>query len=243
MIKIAICDDELEWRERTAEQIAEYFEKYTDIPVRISAFSACEEVLESVALDGGYDIYVIDIIMPEENGIVLAEKLRENNDNGIIIFLTTSRDFAVDSYSVDAFNYLLKPINTESLYAVLKKASDKIQKRCTKSILVKTKYDTKRLNFDDIYYVELVRKSLCFHMVNGETVVSTSQRISFMEAVAQLFTDDRFAPCGASFAINMFYIKSIEKNIVIFADETILEVPKKAGISLKTKWLDYWFKE
>ena len=243
MIKIAVCDDEQEWRERAVELISEYFEKHSDIPVRISSFSTGEELLESAALNDSYDIYVIDIIMPEENGIVLAEKLRENNDNGIIIFLTTSRDFAVDSYSVDAFNYLLKPINTEALYAVLKKASDKIQKRCSKSILVKTKYDTRRLNFDDIYYVELVRKSLCFHMTNGETVVSTSQRISFMEAVAQLFTDDRFAPCGASFAINMFYIKSIEKNNVIFTDETILEVPKKAGITLKTKWLDYWFKE
>ena len=243
MIKIAICDDELEWKERATEQISEYFEKHSDIPVRISSFSTGEELLEGAALNGSYDIYIIDIIMPEENGIVLAEKLRENNDNGIIIFLTTSRDFAVDSYSVDAFNYLLKPINTEALYAVLKKASDKIQKRCSKSILIKTKYDTRRLNFDDIYYVELVRKSLCFHMINGETVVSTSQRISFMEAVAQLFTDDRFAPCGASFAINLFYIKSIEKNNVIFTDETILEVPKKAGITLKTKWLDYWFKE
>lgn len=243
MIKVAVCDDELDWREKTAKLIREYFDKYSEIPMRINTFETGQALIEDVEFNGFYDIYVLDVIMPELNGVQLAERLRMKKDNGIIIFLTTSKEYAVDSYMVDAFHYLLKPIKKEYLYDALKKAAEKLLKRRTKAISVKKKCDTKLVSFDEIYYVELVRKCLCFHVVNGENVTSTSQRISFMEAIAPLFTDERFAPCGASFAINLFYVKSVEKNMIVFSDGTRLSVPKNACVTLREKWFNYWFRE
>lgn len=241
MIKIAVCDDEQEWRETTAALIEEYFAKYSEIPAKISTFASGNELLEDVSSEGRYNIYILEVIMPVMNGIETAERLREQNDNGMIIYLTTSKEFAVESYLVAAFNYLLKPVKIERLYEVMNAAVEKIKKQRNKKMSVKTKNDTELLAFDDICYVELVRKCLCFNMIRGEVVTSTSQRISFMEAVNPLFADKRFVPCGASFVINLFYIKSIEKNCIVFTNGKRLSVPKTACSALRKNWIDYWF--
>lgn len=129
----------------------------------------------------------------------------------------------------------------EQLYMVLERVKEKLSRRRSKSISVKTKNDLQLLKFDDICYVELIKKCLYFHTVNRDVIISTTQRISFMEAVAPLFADERFMPCDASFAINLFCVKTIEKNEVVFSNGEILQIPKNAAGTLRNKWFDYWF--
>ncbi len=241
MLKIALCDDEKEWCEITAALLNEYFSKRAATPAKINIFSSGDELIDEVEDYGGFDLYIMDIAMPGMNGINVGMQLRNLESNGIIIYLTTSKEYAVDSYLTNAFYYLIKPVEKEKLYEVLDKAVGNLLNQRSKSISVKTKNSTQRLLLDNIYYVELVSKALCFHMRDGSTVTSVSQRVSFSEAVIPLLEDNRFSQCGASFVINLFYVKSIEKDSLVFSDDKRLTIPKNASATLRAKWLDYWF--
>ena len=63
---------------------------------------------------GGFDIYILDILMPGMDGIELGVRLRELGYDGSIIYLTSSTDFAIDSYKAEASNYILKPVIPDS---------------------------------------------------------------------------------------------------------------------------------
>lgn len=239
MLKIAICDDEKECCENTAAFLNAYFSERRK-PARISTFCSGEELISCVEEQGEFDIYFLDILMPELNGVDTAAKLKSIQPNGIIIYLTVSKDFAVESYMTEAFFYLMKPVKEEILCNVLNKAVNFILKHQNESIPVKTRTDTRRLDFDEIMYVELVGKSLCFHLVDNSSVLTTSQRISFGEAVEPLLKDRRFLQCGASFVVNLFYIKAVEKDTAVFKNGIKISLPKKACTGVRKIWMDYW---
>ncbi|MBQ4563300.1 MAG: response regulator transcription factor [Lachnospiraceae bacterium] len=241
MIKIALCDDELRWREHIYEMLNIYLTEHPNLRARISVFSSGDDLLDAVDQHGAYDLYILDVMMPGLNGIDLGIELRKQGDKGILVYLTSSKEFAVESYVATAFHYLLKPITQQMLTDVMNRAIANLNKRRSKRILVKTKYETTMLVFDDIRYVELEGKALCFHLANGGQITSTSKRIAFSDAISPLLADSRFAQCGASFAVNLFYVKSIEKDAAIFDNGMRVVVPKSACAQLRAKWLDYWF--
>lgn len=81
--------------------------------------------------------------MPDINGIKLGEQLRQDGYNGKIIYLTSSEEFAVNSYKVKAFDYLLKPLNKTEFFSTLNEAISAIFEKSDKNILIKTKQSFK----------------------------------------------------------------------------------------------------
>lgn len=241
MIKIALCDDEQKWRDEIKALINEYTSEHLDIPVRVSVFDSGQSLLEAADKNEGFDLYVLDVVMPEPDGIETGVMLRDAGDEGLIIYLTTSREYAVESYTAGAFYYLIKPVEKSKFFEVMEKAVEAIGNRCSDSIFVKTKTDVQALRMDEILYVELAGKTLRYYVRNGEIVTSISSRVSFSEATDILTQDERFSKCGASFVINLHYVKSVEKDGVVFTDGKHVALPKKACGPLRSSWLDYWF--
>lgn len=108
-MKIAICDDDAYFREQIEGLVQKYISG--DLKKTVSVFSHAEELLEDVNKNGGFDIYLLDIVMPAMNGIDLGKELRKNGQDGKIIYLTSSAEFAIDSYEAEASSYILKPID------------------------------------------------------------------------------------------------------------------------------------
>ena len=115
-MRIAIVDDEPLCLEQVVAIAKEYEKERTDKKIVFDIFSHPEDLLESSYRLGGYDIYVLDVIMPGMDGIELGKKLREANSDGKIIYLTSSPEFAYDSFSVKAFNYILKPAKKDVFF-------------------------------------------------------------------------------------------------------------------------------
>ena len=241
MLNIAICDDEKLWLENTAELLNEYYRKHDDIAAKIHTFQSAYDLLESVDEGVGFDLYILDVMMPEMTGIQVGAKLRAAEKRGLIIYLTTSKDFALDAYSVQPFHYLIKPVEKDSLFAVLDKATAILKDRHTKAISVKTKEGTKQLLFDSIVYVEFADRCCHFYLQDGAVVIGNQLHSSFSESMSPLLKNDRFCRCGASFVLNLFYISAIEKELVRFrnSDKT-LYLPRSASNTLMPLWLDYW---
>ena len=121
-MQIALCDDETAYHQTMRELINRYKRIRPNLSLTLSSFSSGKVLLNHVDEYGGFDLYILDIIMAGMNGIELGTALRDRKDTGMVIYLTTSPDFALDSYKVEALNYLLKPVDADQLFLCLDKA-------------------------------------------------------------------------------------------------------------------------
>ena len=243
MINIAICDDEPLWLE-SAEKLLNEYSEHTGTPVKVHTFLSAYDLIEYVDDNEDFDLYILDVVMPEKTGIQVGTWLREADKRGLIIYLTTSKDFALDAYSVQPFHYLIKPVEREKLFAVLDKAAAILTERVNKAICIKSKGGSLRIMFDDIVYVEYIDRCSNFHLKNGNIITATQQRTSFADSMQPLLSDERFFRCGASFVLNLYYISAVDKDAVHFRHApNALYLPKTASGVLTSAWFDYWMEK
>ena len=130
-MKIAIVDDRAEDREALEKCIRAFHGEQADggdaggsdsaASVTIDCFASAEEFMPSFK-PGAYDIAFLDIIMDEMNGIELAKKMRSTDPHTLIVFQTTSREYAFDAFPVHPFDYLIKPCSQDEVDIVLTEA-------------------------------------------------------------------------------------------------------------------------
>ena len=242
MLRIAVCDDEEQYVQQTANFVQEYLRRHPELSGQVHTFQRGQELLCQVEEDGGFDLYLLDIIMPGLNGIQTGQQLRELGNGGEIIYLTTSSDYAVDSYSVRAFFYLLKPIEQERLFEVLDAAVKKLSHRRQKAVLITTREGPRRILLDQILYVERVGRSLRYYCSNG-TVDSMSLRVTFHTAVEPLLADPRFFQCGSSFAFNLRHVAGVKGQELLLDNGGFVAIPRASVPSLKNAWGSFWLEE
>ena len=118
-MRIAICDDNIKELNNLSKLLSDYREK-TKAGFTFVTYTDGVALLEDVR-KGGFDILLLDVMMPLISGLEIAHEVREFDENIRIAFLTSSTEFAVESYSVEAFAYLLKPATADSLFPILDK--------------------------------------------------------------------------------------------------------------------------
>ena len=238
MLQIAICDDDVTERARTRALLDEFLASH-ELTAQVREFAAAKELLFDLGGGSPYDLYLLDVVMPEMNGIRLGVKLRETDETGAIIYLTTSEDFAIDSYEARAFWYLVKPLKPDKLFPVLDKAIAARQKHLTEGVSVKTRDGVKWLLFDDLYYVVFIERSAHFVHKGGVTE-STNSSVPFQERTEPLLADERFRRCGASLVLNLQHVKAVDKSGVTLDTGEQLEIPRRAAAELRAAWQRYW---
>ena len=159
-LQIALCDDEITNHEKTRELIRQYKQIHSDRTLSLSSFASGKELINHVDEHGGFDLYILDCIMPEMNGIELGAALRMRDDTGFLIYLTTSPDFALDSYRVDAFDYLLKPVESELFFQSLDKAYRSFSQIMQKTVAIKTTDSIRMIPIADIRNAERIDKHI-----------------------------------------------------------------------------------
>lgn len=239
-MKIAICDDDSLCRAKLLDILADYAEARKDADILFEVFSDPQALLCAARAGNAFDIYILDIVMPGINGIQLGQALRADGANGKIIYLTSSEEYALASFRVRAFDYLLKPIEKVSFWEVLDQAITAVPEKKGKVLIVKTKDSNARIAYDSVLYGELKRRAVTYHLTNGITVESTTLRIPFTEAVSNLLSDPRFVLCGASMVVNMHYVTMVENEAIVFTDETRVFLGVKACRKLRADWNAYW---
>lgn len=197
-------------------------------------------MLEATEKHGGYDIYILDIVMPNLNGIQLGTKLREAGYDGKIIYLTSSEEYSLDAFRVRAFDYIIKPIQEEAFFKVLDEAIALISEKKDKAMLVKTKNKSVKLTYDSIMYAILTKRAVAYYLVGGRVVESISLHTKFSDAVSDLLADKRFVLCGASMVVNLDHITEVENEAVVFDNTYKPFLGVKACRELRNAWNNYW---
>lgn len=201
MLRIAICDDNEDFM-KDAVCLLEKWAEETGIQVKIFSFNNGDDLITQNALHR-MDIIFLDIIMPLLNGMETAKELRISDPVVNIIFLTSSPEFALESYEVKARGYLLKPVSYGKLKAVLDDCSYSCEVE-SKNLVLKTKFGYQKLYYRDIEYLEAQNKKIIFYMRNGKNIETTETLSSF---VSRLNDSEGFFKCHRSYIV---YIPNID---------------------------------
>ena len=237
MVKVAICDDELS----VLNEISVLIDKYRierNQEIVYAAFQSPLELLAEVEKGMRMDILVLDVLMPGENGIDVAKEIRQYDTNVKIIFLTSSSEFAVQSYTVNAYFYQLKPIWEESFFRLMDSAISECEKKEQYSLILKCKNGITRIHLDKLKYCEVLGRTLLLHMEDGQV----HERIGSLEELAeQLNQYQNFLRPHRSFLVNMDFIQNISCKSIMMDDCIKIPIPHGKYSELKERYLEYTF--
>lgn len=234
MIRIAVCDDSALQLEIMEDILNEYALTLPEAETRF--FPGGRELITDVRENGSYDIYILDMIMPEVNGMEVATTLRLIGETGKIIFLTASLEYSEDASRVDAFYYMLKPLDSKKLFRVLDRAVSLIIDG-TDTVEIKSKAGLVTVSYDDVVYIDLENRALRYHLRDGRIICGNVIRIPFRETVANFLDRPKFILCGVSMVVNLDCIERTDPESILFSDGSIATPSKTACTAVKTALL------
>ena len=243
MIRIAICDDNPQELEIIHDMVQDFMKENPDTDLSVRCFHSACDLLAAIQNGGSFHVYLLDIVMPRINGIDVGESIRKTDELAIIIYLTSSQDYALESFSVFPFQYLLKPIPGSALFEVLKKAILKINVEKAQFLSVKTQEGIFAVRFHQILYVEYCNHRLVFHLLDGSTLVSVSSREPFDQRASELLKDSRFVRPHVSYVINMQHVHTISANKFMMTNETSVPISQNSFTMTKRQYMEFLLKE
>lgn len=198
MITIAICDDE----NQIAGQIRTFtsdFLRANHVEAAIVRFSNGKELL---GYEKNIDILFLDIQMKGIDGMETARRLRSRNFKGVIIFITILKELVFQSFEVQAYDYLVKPIDRKRFDKTMERLLASLENVSKEKLLVQKGYERSIISFDDIIFAEIMDKKVYLHLTSSE-VLDYYDRIENLESRL----DERFFRCHRSYLINLKYLK------------------------------------
>lgn len=160
LLKIGICDDEPEYTTILADYLKTYdIDSEKDYSFQIDKFTSAKELLSAYTKPETYHILFLDVEMPEITGIELAKKIRMLGDKNVrIVFVSHYPEYMQDSFDVQAFYYLSKPLNYNDFCIIIKKLIKSIGDSVIHKIIIPTNTHQKIIvNTDDIIYIEAIK--------------------------------------------------------------------------------------
>ena len=235
MLKIAVCDDSRELLEKVEKDLHEY-ESVRNTPVTVHTYTNAVDLLDGLKKTD-YDILILDIIMPGFTGMQAAHEIRKFNEEIKIIFLTSSKEFAIESYSVGAYYYLLKPVLKEKLFSVLDKVVSEITSK-QESCVIYTHMGIVNIPFARIECLEVYNKHLVFHLSDG----STKETRGALTDYENVFLERKeFLKIHRSYILNMDYIHSIESGEIATYSGKRFPVSRLLAKDIKDHYMNYMF--
>lgn len=213
MVKIVICDDDVNELDKANKMCQAYLTGHPGTDIRISSFSSPLELKLNIERGEKYDIFLLDIYMPQVTGTELAKSLRESKEDCQIIFLTTSVNHAIEAFSLHAAHYLVKPYTRNQLEDALNMAIRAIDKKNKAQITVKTSDGIHRISFSDFIYSETDNHIQQIYLTDGKC---HKVRIPSTELFELLSFDSRFFKCGSTYIINVGKVEEITRKHIMF---------------------------
>lgn len=237
MVKIAFCDDELTVLYEIRELLDQYRMEYHQ-EMECSFYNSSLDLLAEIERGVCPDILVLDVIMPGENGISVAKEIRQHDNAVKIIFLTSSAEFAVESYTVGAYFYLIKPICEESFFKLLNSVISECEKMQQQSLILRCKGGITQIHLEKLVYCEVIGRTLLFHMEDGKALESVG---SMEELCRKLLSFKNFLRPHRSFLINMEYIQNVSYRAITLDNQVEIPIPHGKCTEIKNKYLEYAF--
>ncbi len=237
MIKIAVCDDDASALNEINVLLQRYRAECNQDIIYITFHSPLELLVE-IEKGMRWDILFLDVVMPGENGISVAREIRQYDNTVKIIFLTSSSEYAVESYVVGAYFYQMKPVCAERFFQLMDSAITECEKEQQCGLILRCKGGVTRIHLEKLEYCEVMGRTLLFHLENGKVLESTG---SLDELCGKLAQHDNFMRPHRSFLINMEYIQNISYKAITMEDLSEIPIPHGKCSEIKNQYLEYAF--
>ena len=233
-MNIAICDDEILFTRELSSLLTHWAEK-NDFSLTLYPYSNGDDLLTALRTIP-VDLIFLDIIMRLLNGIDTAREIRSMGLTVPVIFLTSSREFALDSYDVKAFHYLLKPVNTLKLFSVMDDFF-KTYHVPAETFVAHTADGFCSITLNDVDYLEAQNKQVLVCLSNGTTL---KIRELFVKCEGVFTPEKGFFKCHRSYIVNLSHIKQFTRTMVTTGISSV-PISRNNYSAFKDAYFSYMF--
>lgn len=237
-MRIAIIDDMKDDRAYIHSLLDKYSQQ-NHSSYEIEEFSNGESFLSSFE-KGKYDFILSDIYMENMSGIDMAKSIRLIDEDCFLVFLTSSNGFAQESYELNSFSYILKPINPDKFFNTLSRIDKKLQQN-NKALHITAKNSSAIklcIPFNKIMYVDIINRIVCIHMQNDIIEIAEN----FTSCSKQLLVDDSFCNCCKGVIVNFKYVRKIFNTDFLMANNDLVPIKKRYNQDIKRAYMSYKLK-
>ena len=218
MMKVALVDDDASALNETLGFLNRYCRERGRELVH-TAFLSPVELMAEIERGVEFDVLFLDILMPGQNGIETAEEVRSYDRSVKIIFLTSSAEFAVESYKVGAFFYQLKPLRWEGFVRVMDSVLESCRAERESGLILHCKDGITCLDPEQLEFCEVIHRTLLLHLTNGTVLESIG---SLGRLYRQLMPFGCFLQPHRSYIVNLDYVQTLSaRDIIMFGQVKI----------------------
>lgn len=231
MLKIAIVEDQKNEQERLASYLNTSCTS-RNIPLKIDLFNDGIHITSDY--QPKYDVIYLDVEMAVLDGMSAAKKIRELDKDVLIVFVTNHSGVAIQGYSVEAIDFLLKPLTQFIFEEHFKKILRKLPSHEEKVIFIKSKGQTIKVKQDDILYVENQGHHVYIH-----TKKKTISTLNSMKNMEQLLDQKSFFRSNNHYIVNLAHIEKVDGSLAYISGEKlqISRPRKKAFMEALTNYI------
>ena len=214
MINLAIVEDE----DSYAQQLTEFVNRFQEESgnyFKITRFKDGDEITNGYK--GQFDIILMDIEMKLMDGMTAAEEIRKLDQEVVIMFITNMTNYAIRGYQVDALDYVLKPVSYFAFSQKIDRALSRIKKSSSNIISIDMPSGVKKLDIDNIFYIESEGHNLNFYTSGGEFTIRA--RLSDFEDQLSQYN---FFRSNKGYLVNLKYVDGVEKGSCLIAGKQLL---------------------
>ena len=240
MFQIAICDDRQIELDRACQEMKKWLERHHGVDGRISTFHSAEELKAALNKNPWeYDLYILDIVMQGENGIQFGSWIRRYNQDALMIYVTSSREYALDAFDNHAVRYLMKPIDEKEFQMAIDTAYALYQAKPKHMIAVQNRDGVTKIIMEEIMYIENNLKNITYVMRDGRSISQLRRQGSFEDAVGCVVDSEEFIHPHKSFFVNMRYITSLQDGSILMDDGRTVPVSRRRVSDTQNRYIQY----
>ncbi|NLT95577.1 MAG: response regulator transcription factor [Clostridia bacterium] len=240
MLLLAVCDDSIDELSNMVQLINQY-RVARNFNCEYAVFPNGFELVSALEKGKRFDIYCLDIIMPGFTGIDVAKEIRKFDKTAPILFFTSSPEFALQSYSVKAINYILKPITKEKLFITFDELLEQIKaEKNENAIIVKSNKGIQKILISNLVFVEIIGRNVLYNLRSGKVIECIE---SFFSVCDTLLKYRCFIKPHRSYLVNMQYVDTIENQQLILQTLSVIPIAQGKVREIKQQYLDYQMEE
>lgn len=222
MIKIAVCDDEPAMARELSNRLSAYFKEKGLPDFCVECFSS-GEALGRALLESGrdFDLIFLDIRMQKPDGMETARLLRRQGNRSLLIFVTVLQECVFGAFEVEAFDYLLKPLDGDRFVRTMDRALHALTGAASNSILVRHGASCTVVPLERLLFCEVQGRELYLHRIDQDTLQCRERLENFAQRL-----DERFFRCHRSYLVNLDQVRGIHAGRITLSTDGEIPVSR-----------------
>lgn len=180
-------------------------------------FPSAEQFLFALEGNVHFDLYLLDIFIGDANGIELGKRIRGIDSEALICFISSSRSFYAETFSIYAFQYLTKPVSQEAFQELLHKASERLSRDRERSITLACRCKTVIVPYGCVMYITGLSHTLYIYCIDG----AVEQHTGRLDDLESQLDPTIFVRCHQSYIVNLYHVTSLDRDSFLIGNKYI----------------------